>query len=44
MRTIAIPNPAFPPGDDALAAADVVIGSIRELTPDVVEPAGAKRQ
>jgi HAD superfamily hydrolase (TIGR01509 family) len=40
MRTIAIPNPAFPPGDDALAAADVVIGSIRELAPDVVEPSG----
>jgi HAD superfamily hydrolase (TIGR01509 family) len=38
MRTIAIPNPAVPPGDDALAAADVVIGSIRELTPGVVEP------
>jgi HAD superfamily hydrolase (TIGR01509 family) len=37
MRTIAIPNAAFPPGDDALAAADVVIGSIRDLTPSVVE-------
>lgn len=31
MHTIAIPNPAFPPGDDALAAADEVLGSIREL-------------
>jgi HAD superfamily hydrolase (TIGR01509 family) len=37
MRTIAIPNAAFPPGDDALAAADVVIGSIRDLTPSVLE-------
>ena len=33
MRTIAIPNRAFPPGQDALAHADVVLGSIRELTP-----------
>jgi HAD superfamily hydrolase (TIGR01509 family) len=36
MRTIAIPNPAFPPAPDALAEADVVLGSIRELTPAVV--------
>jgi hypothetical protein len=27
----------FPPGEEALAAADVVISSIGELTPDVVE-------
>ena len=38
MRTIAIPNPHFPPGDDALAEADVVIGSLAELTPQVVDP------
>ena len=31
MFTIAIPNPEFPPGDDALAAADRVLGSIGEL-------------
>ena len=36
MRVIAIPNPTFPPGDDALAAADVVLHSIRELDPAVV--------
>jgi HAD superfamily hydrolase (TIGR01509 family) len=36
MWTIAIPNPAFPPGDDALAAADVVIDSVNDLTPDVI--------
>jgi HAD superfamily hydrolase (TIGR01509 family) len=36
MRTIAIPNPSFPPGDDALAAADVVIGSVNDLTPDLL--------
>ena len=34
---IAIPNHEFPPGDDALAAADVVLGALDELTPDVVE-------
>jgi HAD superfamily hydrolase (TIGR01509 family) len=37
MRVIAIPNPSYPPGDDALAEADVVLGSLAELTPDVVE-------
>jgi HAD superfamily hydrolase (TIGR01509 family) len=37
MRVVAIPNMRFPPGEDALAAADVVIPSIGELTPDVVE-------
>jgi HAD superfamily hydrolase (TIGR01509 family) len=38
MRVIAVPNPHFPPGEDVVGAADVVLGSIRELTPDVVEP------
>jgi HAD superfamily hydrolase (TIGR01509 family) len=38
MRVIAVPNPHFPPGEEALAAADVVLGSIRELTPEVVDP------
>jgi HAD superfamily hydrolase (TIGR01509 family) len=37
LRVIAIPNHEFPPGDDALAAADVVLGSLDELTPAVVE-------
>ena len=37
MRVIAIPNPAFPPGDEALAEADVVLGSLAELTPAAVE-------
>ena len=31
MRVFAIPNPHFPPGDDALADADVVLASITEL-------------
>ena len=36
MRTIAIPNRRFPPGEDALAEADAVLDSIAELTPEVV--------
>ncbi len=37
MRVIAIPNRRFPPGEEALAEADVVFGSISELTPAAVE-------
>ena len=37
LRVIAIPNHDFPPGEEALAAADVVLGSLDELTPEVVE-------
>ena len=36
MRVIAVPNPHFPPADEALAQADVVLASIAELTPDLV--------
>ena len=36
MRVLAIPNPSYPPGDEALAEADVVVGSLGELTPDAV--------
>lgn len=36
MRVIAIPNRRFPPGEEALAEADVVLDSIAELTPEVV--------
>jgi HAD superfamily hydrolase (TIGR01509 family) len=39
MRCVAIPNAHYPPGD-ATAAADVVVGSLGELTPAVVDPAG----
>jgi HAD superfamily hydrolase (TIGR01509 family) len=39
MRVVAIPNPHFPPDDDALAEADVVLPSIEELTPEVILPA-----
>jgi HAD superfamily hydrolase (TIGR01509 family) len=36
MRVIAIPNPSYPPDDEALELADVVIRSLDELTADVV--------
>jgi HAD superfamily hydrolase (TIGR01509 family) len=36
MRVIAIPNPHFPPDREALAAADVVLVSLAELTSEVV--------
>ena len=29
MRVVALPNPAYPPGDEALGLADAVIGSLR---------------
>ena len=37
MLVIAIPNPSFPPGDEALAEADVVLDSPAKLIPDAVE-------
>jgi HAD superfamily hydrolase (TIGR01509 family) len=37
MRVVAIPNTRFPPDEEALAAADVVLYSIDDLTPDIVE-------
>jgi HAD superfamily hydrolase (TIGR01509 family) len=37
MRVIAIPNPHFPPAAEALGEADVVLDSIAELTPEIVE-------
>jgi HAD superfamily hydrolase (TIGR01509 family) len=33
MRVIAIPNPEFPPADDALRLADVALGSLADLMP-----------
>ena len=36
MRVVAIPNPRFPPGEKALAQADLMLGSLAELTPDTV--------
>jgi HAD superfamily hydrolase (TIGR01509 family) len=37
MRVVAIPNPHFPPRDQALAAADVVLESLEGLTPDALD-------
>jgi HAD superfamily hydrolase (TIGR01509 family) len=42
MRVVAIPNAHFPPSEEALAAADVVLGSLDELTPEAVEPDAAR--
>jgi HAD superfamily hydrolase (TIGR01509 family) len=42
MRVIAVPNPHFPPPADALERADVVLGSLAELTPDAVESASSR--
>jgi HAD superfamily hydrolase (TIGR01509 family) len=36
LRTIAIPNHDFPPGEDALSRADMVLGGLDELTPGAV--------
>jgi HAD superfamily hydrolase (TIGR01509 family) len=36
MRTIAIPNRRYPPAEDALAIADVVLQTIAELTPETI--------
>jgi HAD superfamily hydrolase (TIGR01509 family) len=38
MRVLAIPNRRFPPREDALAQADVVLDSPAELTAEAVEP------
>ncbi len=37
VRVIAIPNPSYPPDDEALADADVVLGSLWELTGSVID-------
>jgi len=36
LRVVAIPNTRYPPGDDALADADLVLRSLAELTPERV--------
>ncbi len=43
MGAVAIPNHRFPPGEDALAEADVVLESLAELTPEAVEHADPAR-
>jgi HAD superfamily hydrolase (TIGR01509 family) len=39
MRVVAIPNRHFPPDEDALAQADVVLDSPAELTPETISSA-----
>jgi HAD superfamily hydrolase (TIGR01509 family) len=36
MRVLAIPNPTYPPDEESLAQADVVLRSLAELTPERV--------
>jgi HAD superfamily hydrolase (TIGR01509 family) len=38
MRVIAIPNVNYPPDEEALASADVVLASLDDLTTDAVAP------
>jgi HAD superfamily hydrolase (TIGR01509 family) len=38
MRVIAFPNPSYPPDEEALAQADVIIRSLDELTLELVDP------
>ena len=37
MRVVAIPNPSYPPDDEALAAADVVARALDDLTVELIE-------
>ena len=38
LRVVAIPNAHFPPDEEVLALADVVVDSLDELTPEVIDP------
>jgi len=42
MRVVAIPNRSFPPGEEALARADVVVDSLADLTPEAVVANGGE--
>jgi HAD superfamily hydrolase (TIGR01509 family) len=41
MPVIAVPNPHYPPSEDALALAAATIATLHELTPELVERVGA---
>jgi HAD superfamily hydrolase (TIGR01509 family) len=43
MLVVAVPNRDYPPGPQAVALAEVVIGSLRELRPQLLEQAAARR-
>lgn len=38
MRVVAVPNPVYPPHAEALAAADVTLASVSDLTPAHIVP------
>jgi HAD superfamily hydrolase (TIGR01509 family) len=40
MKVIAVPNPEFPPADDALATAEAVLDSIGQLDADTIRALG----
>ena len=42
MRVVVIPNPHFPPGEEALTLADARLESLAELSCDVVESASSR--
>jgi HAD superfamily hydrolase (TIGR01509 family) len=44
MCVVAVPNRVFPPSEETLSLADSVLGSLAELTPEVIEPASAARR
>ena len=37
MRIVAVPNPDFPPPEDALALADAQVETVADVTPELVE-------
>ncbi|HVA31780.1 MAG TPA: HAD family phosphatase [Gaiellaceae bacterium] len=41
MWVVAVPNPSYPPGADALAQADAVVRSLAELTPELIASGSA---
>jgi beta-phosphoglucomutase-like phosphatase (HAD superfamily) len=43
MLVVAVPNREFPPAEDALAGADLVLGSLEELTVDLLQSAAGPR-
>jgi HAD superfamily hydrolase (TIGR01509 family) len=43
MLVIAVPNRDFPPTDDSLALASLVVESVGELTPELIEDATVRR-
>ena len=38
MRVVAVPNPVYPPREEALAAADATLSSVADLAPEHIDP------